>query len=105
MSKYDDFIATIQSKKLIKVRFISEEKGMIERICIPFDFGPWRRKIETNPDRYHLYDLNSPEGEHNLSILPEQLISLEVLNDSFDPADYVTWTPNWFIKRDWGAYS
>lgn len=105
------FIEAIKNKKLIKIRFDSQEKGAIDRACVPFDFGPSRRNLSSNPNRYHMYDLDSPEGEHNLSILPEQLISLKILEESFDPSKYITWpwppeyVPHWFVSRDWGIYS
>ena len=35
----------------------------------------------------------------------EQVISIEVLPDTFDPAEFVTWDTNWIVKRDWGKYS
>ncbi|MFH1457084.1 MAG: hypothetical protein ABIF17_03135 [Patescibacteria group bacterium] len=105
MNNYDIFISAIHNRKMVKVQINSKEKGFIERICVPFDFGPSRRNLEINPERYHFYDLNSPEGEHNLSIIPEQLLNIEMLEDNFEPAEYITWTPNWFISRDWGIYS
>ena len=105
MTNHENFLQAIQEKRIVKVQFNSQEKGVIERICIPFDFGPSRRNLKTNPDRYHFYDLDSPEGSHTLSILPEQIISIETKDKNFDPANYIIWTPNWFIKRDWGIYS
>ncbi len=99
-----NFVQAINEIKLVKVVFDSYEKGRITRVCVPFDYGPSRRyKDEKN--RYHFYDLDSPSSNHNLSILPEQLINIEILNESFTPADYVKWTPKWFLKRDWGLYS
>ena len=74
------------------------------RKCIPFDIGP-SSKIKDGMDRFHFYDLDSPEGKHNLSILPEQIVSINILNESFEPKDYVKWQPNRFIPRDWGVYS
>ena len=105
MSHYDTFIQAIHDKKIVNLRFDSYEKWIIERKCIPFDFWPSRRNITPNPDRFHFYDLNSPDGKHNLSIVPDQVIQLEILDEDFDPANYVKWTPNWFIERDWGIYS
>jgi hypothetical protein len=75
MDNYENFLQAINEKKFVQVKFNSHEKGIIQRICVPFDYGPWKRKI---PDRYHFYDLDSPDGEHNLSILPEQIISIDV---------------------------
>lgn len=105
MTNHEKFLQAIHERKIIKVKFNSYEKGIIERLCLPFDFGPSRRNLKVNPDRYHFYDLDSPEGSHTLSILPEQLISIEISNQSFNPAQYVTWVPNWFTQRDWGAFS
>ncbi len=83
----------------------SNEKGIIERQCVPFDYGPGAR-IKDGLDRYHFYDLDSPDGKHNLSILPSQLIEITLSGKTFEPHDYVTWKPiKWIIKRDWGIYS
>ena len=98
------FIEAIDSTKLVSVTVNSKEKGIIKRTCVPFDFGP-SRKYKDGLDRYHLLDLDSPDGPHNLSILPDQLIDLEVLGKVFDPADYINWSPNWHLARDWGKYS
>jgi len=99
------FLKSIHDKKMVEIIFDSIDKGVITRKCIPYDYGP-SRKYRDNRDRYHLYDLNSPEGKHNLSILPEQLLNLDILNQNFEPSDYVTWSPTkWFIPRDWGEHS
>ncbi len=102
---HEQFIQAIRTKKKVRITFDSQSKGVITRDCIPFDFGPSRRNLKVNPNRYHLYDLDSPDGKHTLSILPGQLLSINVLNEDFDPGDYVTWNPNWFVTRDWGVYS
>jgi len=100
------FLEAIHEKKQITVTFNSKSKGMITRMCIPFDFGPSRRKnLQSNPDKYHMYDLDSPDGKHTLGITEDQIVSLEKSDIDFDPATYVTWSPNWFVSRDWGAYS
>ncbi|MBR9706781.1 hypothetical protein GOV14_07125 [Candidatus Pacearchaeota archaeon] len=106
MEKHELFLKAIQEKKILQIRFKSFEKGPISRKCIPFDFGPSRRSKDQS-DKYHFYDLDSPEGSHVLSILPEQLLEAELLEESFTPESYVTWPGpyEWFIKRDWGSKS
>lgn len=100
------FLEAIQEKKKITVTFNSKSKGVITRTCIPFDFGPLRRKnLQVNPDRYHMYDLDSPNGAHTLGITEDQVVSIAKTDLDFEPATYVTWTPNWYIARDWGAQS
>lgn len=101
---HDTFLDGIQQTKVLSVTFDSNEKGIITRTCIPYDYGPSRR-YKDGKERYHFYDLDSPDGSHNLSILPEQITNIELTENTFEPSDYVKWTPNWFIKRDWGAYS
>ena len=98
------FFDAIHQKLILVVTLNSKEKGIITRRCVPFDFGP-SKNAKDKSDRYHFYDLDSPEGRHNLSILPNQLIYLDITQENFDPADYVKWPPNWFVKRDWGAFS
>lgn len=99
------FLEAISLKRQVNIKINSKEKGIIERVCVPFDFGPSRR-YKDGLDRFHFFDLNSPEGKHNLSILPEQLIEINLLTIAFNPADYITWSPiNWFIQRDWGKFS
>ena len=100
----ETFLDAINQMLILRVTFSSHEKGTITRICIPFDFGPSRR-YKDGLDRYHFYDLDSPEGNHTLSILPEQIYKLELTTKTFEPGDYVKWVPKWFYKRDWGAFS
>ncbi len=101
---YETFIEAIEQKLIIQLTFESQEKGRITRTCIPFDFGPSRR-YRDGCDRYHFFDLDSPDGKHNLSILPNQVINITLANQNFNPEDYITWTPNWHIDRNWGTYS
>ncbi|MBL4932745.1 hypothetical protein [Clostridium paridis] len=100
-----EFVQAVHEKKLILLKFHSNEKGIITRTCVPFDFGP-SKIYKDGQNRYHFYDLDSPSNNHNLSILPTQIINIEVLSKSFEPSDFVTWSKiNWFLKRDWGKYS
>lgn len=105
MNNKEIFIQAINDKKIINLTFNANVKWIITRKCIPFDFWPWKRKLSVNPDRFHFYDLNSPEGKHNLSILPEEVIRMEILNENFNPWNYVNWKPSWFIERDRWVYS
>ena len=103
-----EFIAAIRSKNKIRLTFYSKEDGtQIVRTCAPMDFGPSRRAANTD-DRYHLWDYDSDTKSHTLSLLPAQLVRMEVLPEHFDPAGFVTWSTQnspWFVQRDWGAYS
>ena len=106
----EEFLRAIDSKLKVKVTFNAKEegKGQITRLCIPFDFGPSQKADAIDKsDKYHFYDLDSqdPKGPHNLALKQEQIVLLEVLDEAFDPADYVKWQTNWTYKRDWAAHS
>ena len=98
------FLQAINDKRIVNLTFDSYEKGIITRRCIPFDFGP-SRKYKDGCDRYHFYDLDSPDGNHNLSILPDQVNEISITETNFNPGDIITWKTNWFVKRDWGQFS
>ena len=104
MSIHDEFLKAIHEKKFVNITANSNEKGVIQRICVPFDFGP-SRKYHDQIARYHFWDLNSPDGPHNLALLPDQLLALVMIDQTFKPGDYVMWTPKWIVPRDWGAHS
>jgi hypothetical protein len=104
MGKMQKFIRAIREKRIVKVKVDTYEKGIIERRCIPFDYGPPSRGKDKS-DKYHLFTLDSPSDKHVLSIFPVQLLSIEIENENFDPGDYINWETNWHVERDWGKYS
>ena len=95
----------IDSCNLVILKFNSKEKGIITRRCVPFDIGPRSNSRDKSIIYFHFYDLDSPEGNHNLSILPDNILNLEITGETFKPSDYVKWTTNWIYKRNWGIYS
>jgi hypothetical protein len=102
----EKFLKAIHEKKLVQVNFIAKSDGKLrERKCVPFDYGA-SSNAKDKTDKYHFYDLDSPNGVHNLPLFPEQIREIKILeNESFNPADYITWSPNWVVSRDWGIYS
>lgn len=100
------FIWAIYNKLVLKIAFYcNSQKEVITRRCIPFDYGPSRRYKDKTKRYYHVLDLDSSAGHHPLAILPENIIELEILKEEFDPKDFVHWTPQWIVPRDWGIYS
>lgn len=99
------FVESIHSKNKVRLTFFSKEDSCnLVRLCAPMDFGPSRR-AHNKSDRFHLWDYESDKANHVLSLLPEQVISIDVLEEDFCPSEFVTWQPNWFVPRDWGVYS
>jgi hypothetical protein len=96
------FLEAIHARRKVLLTFYSkQDERYVDRLCAPMDFGPSRRHKD-GLDRLHLWDL---ESSHTLSLPEEQVEELELLPESFDPGEFVTWKPQWFIERDWGSYS
>ena len=106
----DQFKSAIDRLLLVEVSFFSrDDNKVIKRKCVPLDYGPSRRAAST-ASRYHFIDLESDSlpRYHVLSLLPEQVSSLKLLDENFKPADYITWDLKkspWFLHRDWGKFS
>lgn len=99
------FLDAIMLKTKVKLTFYCKEDGAnLTRLCAPMDYGPFKAaKMPT--DRYHLWDYQSDKKNHSLSLLPDQIIAMEFLDDLFDPSEFITWRCTWHVKRDWGIYS
>lgn len=108
VNNLDQLIQAIKDKNKVRVKFYSkEDAGILERMCAPMDYGPSRR-ASNKSDRYHFWDYESDKTQHTLSLLPEQVISIETTDEEFDPAEFITWNVSaspWFVGRDWGIYS
>lgn len=99
------FIQAIHSKNKVKMTFYSKEDGQeLTRVVAPMDYGPSNTAHDWS-DRYHSWDYDSDTKPHPLSLHPDQVVALEVLPDTFDPAEFVTWAPKWTIDREWGPHS
>lgn len=101
----DIFIQAIYDKKKIRVSFYSkEDRDIVIRICAPMDYGPSRRAKDKS-DRFHMWDYESDTEQHTLSLKPEQISGIEMLEETFEPSEFVTWQTDWIVPRDWGQYS
>ena len=86
--KHDQFIAAMNEKKKICVRFYSKpDSGVLDRVCAPMDYGPGSA-CQDGLNRYWLWDYASTTGNHTLGLLPQQIVDLQVLGEVFDPADF-----------------
>ena len=108
MHNHAEVIQAIQDRQEVLVTFSSkEDQGQVmSRRCAPMDYGP-AKITKVQEDRYHFWDFESDSGtNHILSPALERIISVEVLDSTFDPGTFVTWQTNWHVPRDtWGQFS
>ncbi|AKF36206.1 hypothetical protein ACRRQX_001828 [Yersinia enterocolitica] len=101
----ENFISAIHNRQKIRLIFFSKEDNcLITRLTAPMDFGPSRRS-HNKSERYHFWDYESDQKNHVLSLLPESIHSIDILDSIFSPSEFISWKTNWFIERDWGEYS
>lgn len=85
---HPQFIAAIQSKTKVCVRFYSKpDSGVLDRVCAPMDYGPGE-----NPDglnRYWLWDYAGEPGSKTIGLVPQQILDLQVLGEVFDPSEFI----------------
>jgi hypothetical protein len=99
------FIEAIHAKKKVCVRFYSKaDSGVLDRVCAPMDYGQGG-EIQDELNRYWFWDYGSNTGSHVLSLVPQQILDLQVLGEVFDPAQLDVRPPQWSIPRDWGSPS
>lgn len=97
-----EFISAIHDKRKIRLTFYSkQDKSVIERLTAPLDYGP-SSKSKNKDNRFHFWDYQSDTQNHTLSLLPNQIIGMEFMNENFDSTDFMSWIPNWTIERNWG---
>jgi hypothetical protein len=103
---HETFLEAIDKRQKVNLVFASKEDGDSHQIrtCAPLDFGP-RARAHDKGDCYHLWDYDSGEGAHTLSLVPAQVITIVATDQDFDPGEFLTWDPDWHYTRDWGPYS
>lgn len=105
---HEEFLDALKKRRKVRLTFYSkEDAGTISRSCAPMDHGPSRRARDKSM-RYHFWDFDSDSGSHVLSLSANQIVALQVLDEPFEPGEFITWSTKkspWFVVRDWGRFS
>ena len=90
ITNHEQFIAAIQEHKKVWVRFYSTaDSGVLDRVCAPMDYGPGSG-VEDGLNRYWLWDYASDTGACALGLMPQQIVDLQMLGETFDPAEFTS---------------
>ena len=102
-SDHDVFIQGIQKKLEIELTFLSSDEYLWSvKICSPVDFHPCRRARDKS-ELYYFWDSSEDAGNRLFSVAPEQIVSMKVTSEEFEPGEFVKfWHKKWFIRRSWG---
>ena len=98
------FYKAIHERKLINITYC-EYGNQYTRKCVPFDYGIFRKYPYKTC--FHGVTVGVEGGDYNLHILPQNVLKVKILDETFNPAKYVTWSKpyKWRIPRDWGEFS
>lgn len=103
-----NFADAIQRKRFVLLKFKSKGDGQVlSRKCAPLDIAP-SRKTKKFHYKFHFWDYDSGDKPHVLSLNPDQIIDFDILDDQFNPEEFITWDTAacpWSVKRDWGNFS
>ena len=104
ISNHAQFLDAIREKKLIRIVFYSHpDAGTVDRECAPLDYGPELGEKEAL-NRYWIWDPANTAGSNPLGLLPDQIVSVQVLGKVFDPEKLLIGVRPWFVLRDWGKH-
>jgi hypothetical protein len=97
------FIEAIQQRRKVRVRFYSAaDSGVLDRVCAPLDYGPGTEP-SNGPNRYWLWDCAGASGSLIPGLVPQQIVEVRVLGETFDPVEIGVPSWTWAIPRDWGT--
>jgi hypothetical protein len=100
---HKQFIEAIHAKKKVSVRFYSKaDNGVLDRVCAPMDYGPGA-EFADGLNRYWLWDYASNTAPRTLSLVPQQIVDLQMLGELFDPAHLDVRPLQWSIPREWNS--
>jgi hypothetical protein len=101
ISNHPQFLDAIREKKLIRIAFYSlPDGGTVDGECAPLDYGPEPGGKDAL-NRYWIWDPADTAGSNPLGLLPDQIVSVHVLGQDFDPGKLPVGARPWCVPRDW----
>lgn len=95
------FLDAIAEKKLVRIEFYSKpDAGRVDRECAPLDYGP-EPGDEDALNRYWIWDYANSTGANPLGLVPEQIVSVQVLGKGFFPEELNLTSKAWSVPRKW----
>lgn len=87
------FVRAIKDNRKVKLVFLSDAGGnKAEKLCGPMLYSPSFAGDETadESDCYYFWDFESGNGKHVLGFPSNKIVSMELTEQAFDPAEFIT---------------
>ena len=86
---HDIFIQAVKSNKKILLTYYDDELNLyLTRLCIPMNYG--KPGSEGGSDYYSFWVEYAQISERALDLYPSQIKYMELSDEVFNPADYIT---------------
>jgi hypothetical protein len=103
--QHDRFLEAIHERRKVRVRLYSvADSGVVDRVCAPLDYGLDAAR-QDGLNRYWLWDYAQKHGAESVALLPQEIVDLQMLGESFDSDPLHPIAGQWSIPRDWGTHS
>ncbi len=94
------FVEAIQENKKVKVLYYSApDSGVVDRICAPLDYGPGAGGAPDGVNRYWLLVYSNTGAAQTVGLVPDQIVDLKVLGETFEPSALGVAAWPWAIAR------
>ena len=88
-STKDVFIRAYKEKKKVLLTYFGGEYNLSNtKLCVPIQYINSNSKLECD-SYYFFWDEEAEVGDRLFGLSPEDIISLEVSDDNFNPNDYI----------------
>lgn len=102
------FIQAVNERRKIIVTYLNEEDNFVKSgHLVPMDCSCDYVGKEYF-DCYQFWDYQKGFDSFPVVLSSEQILNIKFDEESFDPAEFVTWDLSqlpWCLKRDWGLFS
>jgi hypothetical protein len=97
---HSHFVEAIQENKKVKVLYYSApDSGVVDRICAPLDYGPGAGGASDGMNRYWLLVYSTTGASQTVGLVPDQIVDLKVLGETFEPSALGVAGWPWAIAR------
>ncbi len=95
------FVEAILENKKVKVQYYSApDSGVVDRTGAPLDYGPGAAgKAGDGMNRYWLLEYSNTSEARVVGLVPDQIVDLKVLGETFDPAALGVAAWPWAVAR------
>ena len=92
-SDHETFVQAVKSRKKIILTYFSGEHNLyLTRLCVPLDYCACYTPVDSKgfSEFYYFWDEETDLGKRMLDLPTSQIKFMELSNDTFNPADYIT---------------